>query len=74
MTNEGTIVPGIKRHFVRINPVDPNQPQADEDPIDGTVLVKNRPPGTQAEFPASKWSTADSSSWSAMGSANPTIH
>ncbi len=54
VTNEGTIVPGIKRHFVRINPVDPNQPQADEDPDHGTVLVKNRPPGTQAEFPASQ--------------------
>jgi glucoamylase len=54
VTNQGTIVPGIKRHYIRINPVDPNDPQPDEDPDHGTVLVKNRPPGTQAEFPASQ--------------------
>jgi glucoamylase len=54
VTNHGTIVPAIKRHYVRINPVDPNNPQADEDPDHGTMLVKNRPPGTQAYFPASQ--------------------
>ncbi len=54
VTNQGAIVPGIKRHYIRINPVDPNDPQPDEDPDHGTVLIKNRPPGTQAEFPASQ--------------------
>jgi glucoamylase len=53
VTNQGTIVPGIKRHYIRINPVDPNNPQPDEDPDHGTVLIKNRPPGADAEFPAS---------------------
>ena len=28
VTNQGTLVPGIKRHYIRINPVDPNDPQA----------------------------------------------
>jgi glucoamylase len=54
VTNHGTIVPAIKRHYVRINPVDPNEPQANEDPDAGTVLVKNRTPGTQAFFPAAQ--------------------
>ena len=54
VTNQGTIVPGIKRHYVRINPVDPGDPQPDEDPDDGIVMVKNRPPGTQSEFPAAQ--------------------
>ncbi|HLI82199.1 MAG TPA: glycoside hydrolase family 15 protein, partial [Candidatus Binataceae bacterium] len=35
VTNQGTIVPAIKRHYVRINPVDPNDPQANEDPDAG---------------------------------------
>jgi glucoamylase len=54
VTNAGTLVPGIKRHYIRINPVDPGEPQADENPDHGTLLVKNRPPGTQTEFPASQ--------------------
>jgi glucoamylase len=54
VTNQGTIVPAIKRHFIRINPVDPNDPQPDEDPDHGVVLIKNRPPGAQAEFPAAQ--------------------
>ena len=54
VTCAGTIVPGIKRHYIRINPVDPNDPQPNEDPDDGIVLIKNRAPGTQAEFPASQ--------------------
>ena len=54
VTNRGSIVPAIKRHYIRINPVDPNTSQPDEDPDHGTVLIKNRPPGAQAEFPASQ--------------------
>ena len=54
VTNQGSLVPGIKRHYIRINPVDPNDPQADEDPDHGIVQIKNRPPGTQSEFPASQ--------------------
>jgi glucoamylase len=54
VTNRGGIVPAIKRHYVRINPIDPNDPQADEDPDHGFVPVKNRPPGMQSEFPPSQ--------------------
>jgi len=54
VTNQGSIVPAIKRHYIRINPVDPGDPQPDEDPDHGVVLIKNRAPGTQAEFPAAQ--------------------
>ena len=51
VTTEGTLVPGIPRHYVRINPavaVD----CADEDPNCGTLLLANQPPGARYEFPA----------------------
>jgi glucoamylase len=54
VTNKGFLVPGIKRHYVRINPVNPGDPDADEDVDQGTVHIQNRPPGTQADFPAAE--------------------
>jgi glucoamylase len=53
VTTQGTIVPGITRHFIRILPVDPNNQDAgDEDPNHGMVSIANRPPHSQVEFPA----------------------
>jgi glucoamylase len=54
VTRNGTVIPGIKRHYIRINPVDPNNPQPDEDPDHGVVTIKNRMPGTQTDFPAAE--------------------
>ncbi len=54
VTHRGTLVPGISRHYIRINPVNPAEPDADEDPDHGTVSIQNRPPGTQTEFPAAE--------------------
>jgi glucoamylase len=54
VTRRGTVVPGIPRHFIRINPVDPGDPVADEDPDHGTVTLRNRGPGARAAFPASE--------------------
>ncbi len=52
VTTEGSLVPGIGRHYIRINPMDPNDPTArDEDPNHGTVVIHNRPPGEPWEFP-----------------------
>ena len=31
VTTEGSLVPGIRRHFIRIHPADANDPQPDED-------------------------------------------
>src|SRR5262249_2090492 len=52
VTTQGSLVPGITRHFIRIRPVDPSDPEADEDPNRGILTIRNRPPGTQADFPA----------------------
>lgn len=52
VTTQGTLVPGIPRHYIRIHPVDAGDPTADEDPNNGTLWVANRPPGARQAFPA----------------------
>jgi glucoamylase len=52
VTTAGTLVPGIKRHFIRLHPVAPGDPEPDEDPDHGLLQVRNRPPGEPFEFPA----------------------
>jgi len=52
VTTDGTLAPGIRRHFIRIQPVDPDDPEADEDPNRGVLTLRNRPPGEPADFPA----------------------
>ncbi len=51
VTTRGTLVPGISRHYIRINPGDIDH-CADEDPNCGTVTLANQPPGAQVQFPA----------------------
>lgn len=52
VTTEGTVVPGFGRHFIRIHPVDPGDPHADENPNHGLLSLRNRPPGSPVDFPA----------------------
>ena len=52
VTTQGMLVPDIKRHFIRILPLDVTNPRAPEDPNNATIQIKNRPPGKQTEFPA----------------------
>lgn len=52
VTTDGTLVPGINRHYIRIHPVEISDPQPDEDPNHGILPIRNRPPGSQVEFPA----------------------
>ncbi|MEX2552676.1 MAG: glycoside hydrolase family 15 protein, partial [Actinomycetota bacterium] len=52
VTTDGTLVPEIRRHFIRIHPVAVGDPQPDEDPNRGLLLIHNRGPGVPAEFPA----------------------
>jgi glucoamylase len=51
VTTQGTLVPDLTRHYIRINPGDTQQ-CADEDPNCGTLVLANQSPGTQIEFPA----------------------
>ena len=52
VTTEGTLVPGIPRHYIRILPVDVNDPFPPEDPNLGFLTLANRPPGSHWRFPA----------------------
>ncbi len=53
VTTQGTLVPGIARHFIRILPAEVNDPEPlAEDPNRGTIFISNRPPNSQVEFPA----------------------
>ncbi len=52
VTTQGTLVSGIQRHYIRIHPVDINNPMPDEDPNHGMLLIRNRPSGSQWDFPA----------------------
>ena len=51
VTTQGTLVPGINRHYIRINPADRTH-CADEDPNCGTVVLANQPPGDRFAYPA----------------------
>jgi glucoamylase len=52
VTNHGTLLPAVRRHFIRINPVDVNDPECDEDPDTRTITLNNRAPGERTQFPA----------------------
>jgi glucoamylase len=52
VTTQGTLLKGIPKHYIRIHPVDINNPSPDEDPNQGTLGIRNQPPGEPWEFPA----------------------
>jgi glucoamylase len=52
VTTQGTLVRGIAKHYIRINPININNPEPREDPNCGTLTIRNRPPGERIDFPA----------------------
>lgn len=52
VTTEGSLVPGIRRHYIRILPVPFGETSPMEDPNAGTIIIANTPPGDPYEFPA----------------------
>ena len=52
VTTQGSLVPGIGRHYIRILPESVGNPQPEEDPNHGVLTIANRPPGAQHQFPA----------------------
>jgi glucoamylase len=52
VTTQGSLVPGLPRHYIRLHPVDINDPAPDEDANHGRIAIRNRQPGTPFEFPA----------------------
>jgi glucoamylase len=49
---EGSLVPGIGRHFIRIHPAHAGDPQPDEDANHGVLELRNQPPGAPIAYPA----------------------
>ncbi len=54
LTRSGTLLPGVREHYVRILPVDPNDPSPSEDLSRARVRLANQPPGMPDTFPASE--------------------
>ncbi len=52
VTTQGTLVPDIPRHYIRITPADPNDTKPNENPNCGTISIPHRHPDSQQEFPA----------------------
>ncbi len=52
VTTEGTLVPGIKQHYIRITPADINDPHPQEDPNHATIYLTSCPPNENNAFPA----------------------
>ena len=42
VTTEGTLLPGVTRHYMRILPEQPDNPNPDENPNQGTITIANR--------------------------------
>ena len=52
VTTEGTLLPGVTQHYIRIHPERADNPEPDEDPNHGTIAIANSAPGKQNVFPA----------------------
>lgn len=50
VTTEGSLIPGIRRHFIRLHPADADNPQPDEDANHGALELRNQPPGAPAAY------------------------
>src|SRR5438094_7498669 len=52
VTTDGSLVPGINRHYIRIHPAAVGDASPDEDPNHGLLTIHNRPRGQPWQFPA----------------------
>lgn len=52
VTTQGSLVPGIRRHYIRINPAPRIGVGADEDPNSAILHLNNIAPGEASDFPA----------------------
>lgn len=55
VTKEGSLVPGIRRHYIRINPAVSRQGAVgDENPDTGELTLANQKPGDRYQYPANQ--------------------
>lgn len=52
VTTQGTLLPDVPRHYIRILPLDIHNSLPVEDPNTGSIILANRPPGEQYQFAA----------------------
>jgi glucoamylase len=52
VTTEGTLLPGVNRHWIRLLPADIDDPYPKEDPNTVVAVIPNQPPGEVLELPA----------------------
>lgn len=52
VTNDGVLLPSVKRHYMRIRPPETGEAYACEECGKETIRLNNRPPGTRFEFEA----------------------
>ena len=52
VTNTGTLVPGIPRHYIRVMPVNLADPSPNDNPDVAMLRLQNQEPGKQTEYPA----------------------
>ena len=52
VTTEGTLDPEVRRHFIRVHPVDIDDPHPMEDPNSGQLTMANVQAGRPSRFPA----------------------
>lgn len=52
VTTQGSLLAGVPRHYIRINPAPLVGHGADEDPNSAVLHINNRAPGERADFPA----------------------
>jgi glucoamylase len=52
VTDQGEVLPGVRRHYIRIHPVAVDDFKPDEDPNRGLLRIVNRPARSPAVFPA----------------------
>ena len=73
VTDRGSLLPGVPRHYMRIRPPQCGDPYAQEGCGKETVRINNRGPGEQVYLRRAMWWMPASSSWCAMECAVPTI-
>jgi glucoamylase len=52
VTTEGTLLPNVNRHWIRLLPADVDDPYPGEDPNAGVATIPNQPPGEVLQLPA----------------------
>ena len=54
VTETGSLLPGVRRHYVRLRPVAAGDPEPNEGPDLGSLRLPNLPPGTSDMVPAAE--------------------